>query len=153
MYGLRRSEVLGLRWSALTFDICVLVVRRGRVAVSSGTVEGAPKSQRLLREPAPPPDAIAALRVLRTRQHAEATALGRDWSEDRLVAVREDGQPVRPGWYSAEFHRLRTRAGLPRIKLHGNTSVSLMLDHGTRCTPPPHGTATTHRSRYRSTPA
>ena len=86
-------------------------------------------------------------------QISEATALGRDWSEDRLVAVREDGQPVRPGWYSAEFHRLRTRAGLPRIKLHGNTSVSLMLDHGTRCTPPPHGTATTHRSRYRSTPA
>jgi integrase len=142
MYGLRRSEVLGLRWSALTFDTGVLVVRRGRVAVDGGTVEGAPKSRRSLRALPLPPDVIAALRALRTRQQGEATALGLGWSEDRLVAVGEDGRPVRPGWYSAEFHRLRGRAGLRRIKLHGlrNTSVSLMLDHGH----PPHIVAAWH---------
>jgi integrase len=44
--------------------------------------------------------------------------------------VHEDGTPVPPEWYTDEFHRLRERAGLRRIRLHGlrNTSVSLMLD-------------------------
>jgi hypothetical protein len=57
-----------------------------------------------------PPDVIAALRALRTRQQDEATALGRSWSADRLVAVREDGQAVRPGWYSADFHQRQSHA-------------------------------------------
>ena len=39
---------------------------------------------------------------------------------------------MRPECYTDEFQRLRERAGLRRIKLHGlrNTSVSLMLDAG-----------------------
>ncbi len=79
-----------------------------------------------------PPELVAALRALRTRQKTEAMALGVAWSDDRFSAVHEDGTPIRPKWYSDEFHRLRERAGLRRIKLHGlrNTSVSLMLDVG-----------------------
>ncbi len=70
-----------------------------------------------------------ALRGLRTRQKGEALALGAAWSDDRLIAVHEYGQPVRHEWYSDEFQRLRDRAGLRRIhpKGLGNTSVSLML--------------------------
>ena len=129
-YGLRRSEVLGLRWSAIDGD--VLRVRRGRVAVGGETVEGAPESRRSRRELPMPAELAEALRTLKTRQRAEALALGVAWSDERLIAVREDGTPVRPDWYSDTFDRLRKRAGLRRIKLHGlrNTSVSLMLDQG-----------------------
>jgi hypothetical protein len=50
--------------------------------------------------------------------------------DDRLVAVHKDGTPLRPEFYTDEFQRLRERAGLRRIRLHGlrNTSVTLMLD-------------------------
>jgi hypothetical protein len=63
-------------------------------------------------------------------------------SDYRLVAVREDGTRLRPESHSDEFQRLRSRAGLRRIKLHGlrNTSVSLMLDEGH----PPHIVAGWH---------
>ncbi|MEE6165371.1 MULTISPECIES: hypothetical protein [unclassified Mycolicibacterium] len=46
--------------------------------------------------------------------------------------MHEDGTALRPESYTDEFQRLRARAGLRRIKLHGlrNTSVSLMLDQG-----------------------
>jgi hypothetical protein len=43
-YGLRRSEVLGLRWSALDGD--TLLIRRGRVTVGKESDEGMPKSRR-----------------------------------------------------------------------------------------------------------
>jgi len=42
-YGLRRSEVLGLRWSALDGD--TLLIRRGRVTVGKESDEGMPKSR------------------------------------------------------------------------------------------------------------
>ncbi|GAC69733.1 tyrosine-type recombinase/integrase [Gordonia soli] len=129
-YGLRRSEVLGLRWSAIEGE--ALHVRRGRVTVGTETIEGAPKSRRSRWELPMPAELIEALRALKTRQKEEVLAIGVPWDEDRLVASREDGSPVAPDWYSDEFHRLRARAGLRRIKLHGlrNTSVTLMLDRG-----------------------
>jgi integrase len=142
MYGLRRSEVLGLRWSAVDLDTGTLSVRRGRVAVGAETVEGGPKSRRSRRDLPLPADMIEALRALRQRQRAEAMALGLGWSDDRLVAVREDGEPLRPESYTDEFQRLRISAGLRRTRLHGlrNTSVSLMLDAGH----PPHIVAAWH---------
>jgi integrase len=135
-YGLRRSEVLGLRWNAVDLDTGTLSVRRGRVAVGGQAVEDAPKSRRSRRDLPLPADVTEALRALRHRQQTEAIELGRGWSDDRLVALHEDGTPLRPESYTDEFQRLRTRAGLSRIKLHGlrNTSVTLMLDQGH----PPH---------------
>ncbi|WP_288337796.1 tyrosine-type recombinase/integrase [uncultured Gordonia sp.] len=129
-YGLRRSEVLGRRWSAIDGE--VLRVRRGRVTVGTETIEGAPKSRRSRRELPMPAVLIEALRALKTRQKEAVLAIGVPWDEDRFVASREDGSPAAPDWYSDEFHRLRARAGLRRIKLHGlrNTSVTLMLDRG-----------------------
>lgn len=129
-YGLRRSEILGLRWSAVDLDTGTLSVRRGRVAVGTESVEGAPKSRRSRRDLPLPADVTEALRALRTQQKAEALALGVGWSDDRLIAVREDGEPLRPEFYTDEFHRLREQAGLRRIRLHGlrNTSGTLMLD-------------------------
>jgi integrase len=105
-------------------------------------VEGARKSQRSRRDLPLPADVVAALRAVRQRQRAEALALGLGLSGDRLVAVREDGEPLRPESYTDEFQRLRTRAGLRRIRLHGlrNTSVTLMLDQRH----PPHIVAAWH---------
>lgn len=131
-YGLRRSEVLGLRWSAVNLDTGMLAVRRGRVSVGGAVVEGDPKSGRSRRELPLPADVTEALRSLKTHQRAEALALGVGWSDERLVAVQEDGTPLHPDHYTDEFHRLRERAGLRRITLHElrHTSVSLMQDRG-----------------------
>ena len=70
------------------------VVRRGRVAVGTETVEGAaqvtPVAAAICRCRA---ELAEALRVLKIRQKEEALALGVEWSDDRLIAVHEDGTP------------------------------------------------------------
>ncbi|MFQ6330941.1 hypothetical protein ACLMAL_33085 [Nocardia sp. CWNU-33] len=73
-----------------------------------------------------------ALDKLKVLQQAECTALDIPWTDDRLIAVDETGEPIRPEYYSDMFQRLRKRAGLRRIPLKGlrNTSVSLMLKLG-----------------------
>ncbi len=129
-FGLRRSEVMGLRWSDIDSD--VLAIRRGRVAVGNTTVIDEPKSPRSRRNLPMPTELVEALRPLKIRQREEALALGVEWSDERHIAVREDGQDIRPEAYSREFYRLCQRAGLRRIKLHGlrNTSTSLMYASG-----------------------
>ena len=115
-------------------DIKPLLAENGSVWVHLDDVEmhrmRVPKSRRSSRDLPPPPELAEALRALKMRQKTEALALGVAWSDDRLIAVHEDGTPVRHEWYSDEFQRLRERAGLRRIHLKGlrNTSVSLMLD-------------------------
>lgn len=131
LYGLRRSEVLGLKWSDLSADD-VLSIDRGRVEVGSGWEFGEPKSERSRRNLPLPPELPEVLRALRMRQKTEALALGISWTDDQLIAVREDGEPIRHAWYSDEFARLRDQAGLSEVSLKRlrNTSVSLMLDRG-----------------------
>ena len=108
------------------------MIRRGRVAVGKESDEGMPKSRRSRRDLPLPAELSSALNGFKTRQQAEAEAFGTRWSDDRLIAVGEDGSPIRHEWYSDEFQRLRKRAGLRRIHLKGlrNTSVSLMLAGG-----------------------
>ncbi|MGU3652865.1 site-specific integrase [Mycolicibacterium sp. A43C] len=129
-YGLRRSEVLAVRWSALAGD--TLSIRRSRVSVGKATEEGLPKSRRSRRDLPLPTELSAALQTLKLRQQEEARSRGRQWSDEQLIAIHQDGAPVRPEWYSDEFQRLRERAGLRRLHLKGlrNTSVSLMLASG-----------------------
>lgn len=42
-----------------------------------------------------PADLVTTLRALKATQQREAMALGIGWSDERLIAVREDGEPVR----------------------------------------------------------
>ncbi|WLP89949.1 tyrosine-type recombinase/integrase [Gordonia sp. NB41Y] len=132
LYGLRRSEVLGLRWNAIDFDAGTVAIVAGRVVVPGGTVEGDPKSARSRRVLPMPSDVIAALRSFKAAQAAERLVMGSGWTDTGLVAVNADGSPIRPETYSAEFRRMVKVAGLPRIRLHDvrHTSVSLMMARG-----------------------
>lgn len=128
--GLRRSEVMGLRWSRI--DGNTLHVRRGRVAIGKTVEEDDPKSRRSRRSLPLPADVAAALRSLKLTQKAEVLALGVPWSDERLLAVREDGEPIRPEWYTDEFQRQAKAAGLPVIRLHDarHTAATILLDSG-----------------------
>ena len=96
MYGLRRSEVLGLRWGAVDLDTGTLSVRRGRVAVGGEAVEGAPKSRRSRRDLPLPAEAAEALRTLKLTQKKEALALGVEWSDDRSSPCTRTAHPFVP---------------------------------------------------------
>lgn len=68
-------------------------IRRSRVAVAKEAIEGLPKSRRSVRELPLPAELASALEYLKKCQRYEAKAFGVPWSDDRLVAVREDGSP------------------------------------------------------------
>jgi integrase len=132
--GWRRSEVLGLAWSAVDFDAGTVSVAQGRVVVRGAqTTTGAPKSERSRRTLPMPADVMAALRMLNAQQKRERVALGPTWIDTGLIAVNEDGSPVRPETYSKVFRRHCMAAAVPVIRSHDtrHTAATRMLDCGT----------------------
>ena len=91
--GLRRSEVLGLRWADVDHDAGTITIAQGRVVIGGGTVTGAPKSARSARTLPMPRDVLAALRAFKTQQAKEHLELGAGWPDTGLVAVNADGSP------------------------------------------------------------
>jgi integrase len=124
LYGLRRGEVLGLRWSDVDLVGKTLTVRWTRGMVGTEIVEGEPKTPRSKRT-LPLDDAlVAALDALALRQRDEA-----DTAEDayaplcglcggRHVVVDELGRAYRPEWFGKQFTRLARAARVPVIRLH-----------------------------------
>jgi integrase len=84
--GLRRSEVLGLRWSDVDFASGKITIAQGRMIAGRGTVTGGPKSRRAGRALPMPSDVIAALRAFKACQAEERLALDRGWADTGLVA-------------------------------------------------------------------
>jgi integrase len=118
--GLRRGELLGLRWSDLDSSTGRLVVARQRISVGYQVREGdntkTDAGQRVVVLDA---GTVAALRAWRKTQLEERLAWGAAY-QDRggLLFTHEDGRPLHPDHVSKVFRRLVTRAGLPAAKLH-----------------------------------
>lgn len=131
--GLRRSEVMGLRWSDVDLDAATLTVAQGRVRVAHDrTVVGDTKTQRGRRTLPLTDDLATALRALRTNQARERLALGPGYAGGEFIAVDEEGVPMRPERYSQAWAALCYRAGVRPLTLHSarHTSVTTMRDRG-----------------------
>jgi integrase len=132
LYGLRRGEVCGLRWCDIDLDAATITVTITRPVVDSKPIVKAPKSERGGRTLPLDTADVAALRALHKRQAAERLEAGEAYTPSGYVICDELGAAVNPEWYSDEFHRLRERARLPRIRLHDSrhTANSLMASAG-----------------------
>jgi integrase len=132
--GLRRGEVLGLRWSDIDFENRVLHVRQARVLAGREVVTNAPKTARGRRSIPMHAGLIEALKLTRRRTLTESPVvpLRQKQGGDRLVAVDAVGEPMHPDAYSDRFARLVKDAALPTIRLHDmrHTALSLMLEQG-----------------------
>lgn len=131
--GMRRSELLGLRWNSVDLDLAQLSVTQTlhRLA-SGGFVFREPKTAKSRRTIALPPLACIALRQLREWQMGERLLLGLRLRDDDLVFSQPDGKPLDPSTITHTFNRIIRRADLPHVRFHDlrHTHASLMLKQG-----------------------
>lgn len=158
LYGLRRGEVLGLRWnedvdfgsfvarckahkerwcvgcygSGARYRPATVHVQQARVLVEGRIQIVPPKSRNGFRKLPLDVTVASALHDLKVAQATEKLASGTAYVDSGYVVVDELGEPVHPEWYSDEFGRLSKRAGVKRIVLHEgrHTALSLMEKAG-----------------------
>ncbi len=117
MTGMRRGEVLGLRWSDIDLANARISVRRAVVSVAYEVLESPPKSHQA-RVIDLDPESVDLLRAHRERQQRERSEPAGDYCDRDLVVAKESGQPVHPQSFSQAFERLVKQARLRRIRLH-----------------------------------
>ena len=131
--GLRRGEVLGLRWQDIDFDARVLTVERTMHYVPGrGYLWGEPKSRGSRRVLSIPETTALVLRAHRERRHAELMQLGIPVLPGDQVVSQADGRLMKPNGLSHGFKRVATRAGFD-LRFHDlrHTHATLLLSAGT----------------------
>jgi integrase len=106
MVGLRRGELLGLRWQDVDLHDGVVHVRQTLVRIYNHDAKGERRKTRLhFQEPkteksrrsVPVPEAcLATLRRHKARQAEEKLLLGHDYKDHGLVFCQADGTPIDP---------------------------------------------------------
>jgi integrase len=134
--GLRRGELLGLRWVDIDLAVGVLEVRRALQRIGGELQAVTPKSKTSVRTVPLLGVVIGALEEHKARQDRERQAAGVEWVETGYVFTSKIGTPIEPDNLRRSWYPIRDAAGLRREVFHGlrHTCVTLLLDLGV----PPH---------------
>ncbi|OKI16311.1 hypothetical protein A6A08_26150 [Nocardiopsis sp. TSRI0078] len=119
MTGLRRGEVVGLRWEDVDLERgTVRVVRQLQAHRGRGLVEVAPKSAASRRTLMVDHTTVGVLRRHQWRQQQEAEDHGRVWGPGGYVFTAAGGGVLALERLSRMFRKLNTASGLPPVRLH-----------------------------------
>jgi integrase len=116
--GLRRGEVLGLRWSDVNLERRTLTVAQSLEQVKGQLRFKVPKTRRGRRTIILSPSLVEELQAHRARQAAERLALGMGRDRAALVFSRIDGDPMQPDSVTKMFARIVARAGIRPVSFH-----------------------------------
>lgn len=133
--GMRKGELLGLRWGDVDFERGVLHIRQAVGTLPRQLEFKRPKSRASRREVHLAPDMIDALHrhhdhQIAYRQGLQAKEI--DWSDHDLVFPNETGGPFHPDNLDRDYDRLVASAGVKRIRIHDlrHTYATLAIQAG-----------------------
>jgi len=130
--GMRRGEILALRWSDIASDLSLAHVRRSIQPTTEGLVFEQPKTKRSRRAVVLPAFLGPYLAAQRATQADRKQTLGAAWHENDLVIDRGDGRPRNPDTLSSGWAIFVRKRGLPPVRFHDlrHAHATLMLSKG-----------------------
>lgn len=131
--GLRRGEILGLRWTDVDLQEGMLHVRHSlEREKGAGLRLSPPKSERAKRSLRLPAITLQALVEQRDRQEVDRQWAGSRWKDLDFIFTTSIGSPLPPEKVNGELSAVLTAAKLPKIRFHDlrHTSATLLLSLG-----------------------
>ena len=118
--GLRRGELLGLKWSDIDWKNGIIKVRRQVARVDGQVVEAPLKTKNSYRAVSISPQAIEVLREQKRK------------TNDTYVFPSPNGDPISPDSVNNMLGRVLERAGIPKVRFHDlrHTFATLALQNG-----------------------
>ncbi|MGW3086716.1 tyrosine-type recombinase/integrase [Streptomyces sp. NPDC001108] len=131
--GLRKGELLGLRWEDLDPAGGLASIRRTLQRTNSDGLTALPtKTKSSERRIALPTPCLRTLEQHRDRQLQERETAGTGWKDSGYVFTRPDGAPIEGSTLTRHFNTLLRQAGLRRIRFHDlrHSTATLLLEQG-----------------------
>lgn len=132
-YGLRRSEILGLKWDAIDFDKKVIHIQHTVVRVKTTEAKDSTKTINSFRTLALFPTAELCLKQIQAMQNENRRFFKNCYqNKDNYVFTWEDGRSFDPNYISKLFCKATKEFGRPEITLHKlrHTCASLLINKG-----------------------
>ena len=138
-YGLRRGEVLGLKWDAIDFNRGTLTIKR---TVTEATIDGTMKI--IEQDSAKTKSSLRTLPLVGSfrdyfQKVKEAQELNKkvcgncyNYDNDGYVFVNELGERMRPNYLTEYFPKYIAKHGMPKMRFHDlrHSCASLLLANG-----------------------
>ena len=129
--GMRRGELLALRWRNVDLDLAMLKVEHSLEQTKAGLRFKSPKSTHGRRSISLPSSAVTLLNKHRREQLELRMALGMGKPDaDALVFCNHHGEPISPNLLTVLWSQAVTRHRLPRVTFHAlrHTHASALID-------------------------
>lgn len=134
--GMRKGEILGLRWSDVNFANATLKIQRSRGerrqltpngAIEIKLTEGAPKTQASVRTLPISEELATSLKRLHDQRFPEGFSI-----QDEHLILGANGAPMSPSYLTRAFNRRLKASGVRRIRIHDlrHTVAHLALEAG-----------------------
>ena len=118
--GLRRGELLGLKWQDIDWENGIIKVRRSITRVNGEIVEAPLKTKNSYRAVSISPQAIEVLKQQKAK------------TNDQYVFPSPKGGPISPDSVNNMLKRVLARAGIPKVRFHDlrHTFATIALQNG-----------------------
>lgn len=134
MSGLRRGELLGLRWQDVDLENRTVTIRQtSNYLPGKGIYVGAPKTASSARPLLLSAAAVMILKEYQDWQDAQRALLGDAWEDkDGRIFTTETGAPIFPDSVTQWFSSFISRSGMPKVTVHSlrHTYATLMIADG-----------------------
>ena len=129
IYGLRRSEICGLRWDAVDLEAGVLHIRHTADTRSGDTIYAdSTKSESSRRALPITASTKEYLLQVKKRQESDQALLGNAYQDSGYICRWPDGAAIRPEYVSKHFEKVLTENNMPIIRFHDlRHSVATLL--------------------------
>lgn len=132
-YGLRRSEILGLKWSAIDFNKRTVTIRNTIVRTKTVLEAEETKTKESYRTLLLFDNAEKCFQHLKNEQIDYQNYFGDTYQNTGgYVFTHEDGRCYDPDWLSKQFKKATSAFGRPEITLHKlrHSCASMAIDRG-----------------------
>lgn len=138
-YGLRRSEIIGLKWDAIDFNRKTIAVRSKVLSIYDGGKENVVCETELKTEASrrtlpliPYIEALLLKQKTEIETYSRTLKSGYDHTYDEFVCVDKFGKLITPNFVSTHFNYIIKKSGLKPLRFHDlrHSCASLLLANG-----------------------
>lgn len=132
VYGLRRSEVLGLKWDSIDFDNNTLTIKHTVSKVTIVVEKDKTKNSSSHRTFPLLPDIHNLLLQLKKQETANRKLFRGEYEENDYILKWDNGHPFSPDYVSHHFAKLLKKHDLPPIRFHElrHSCASILINQG-----------------------